>query len=65
MRRKFFKASKLDGRDERCVAALVGIGKLYEVKRRARYPKLTALEREAFRQRKRPALVASVKVLVV
>jgi hypothetical protein len=47
------------------VALVEGIGKLYQVKRRARYPKLTALEREAFRQRKRPALVASVKVLVV
>ena len=65
LRRKFFEASKLDGRNERSVALVEGIGKLYQVKRRARYPKLTALEREAFRQRKRPALVASVKVLVV
>ena len=64
VRRKFFEASKLDPRDARSVAVVVAIGKLYEVERQAREAKLTALEREALRQRECPALLAAVKALV-
>ncbi|NBV86101.1 MAG: hypothetical protein EBS01_07530 [Verrucomicrobia bacterium] len=63
MRRKFFEASQLDGRDKRSVAVVVAIGRLYEVEQRAREAKLTELEREALRQRECPALLASVKAL--
>ena len=65
VRRKFFEASKLDSRDKRSVGVVLSIGKLYEVERQAREAKLTALEREALRQKECPALLASVKALVV
>ena len=65
VRRKFFEASKLDSRDKRSVAVLAGIGKLYAVESQAREAKLTALEREALRQRECPALLASVKALII
>ena len=64
-RRKFFDASKLDPKDARSVAVVRAIGTLYEVEHRAREANLCAQEREALRAKESPALLKTLKELII
>lgn len=64
-RRKFFDASKLDPKDARSVAVVRAIGTLYEVEHRAREANLCAQEREALRAKECPALLKTLKELII